>query len=971
MNRMKIPFIVLVLIFNCFLSRGQDYSIPTLTALPKDIAETKVDLNGSWNFDATPKPDFWTSLNRGNTQNIQVPGQWIMQGKQVPAGQQAGYARKFTLPESYRGKRIKIRCNGVFSESTIYVNGKRVGYHLGGFTPFEFDISDLVRWDRANDIAIAVRSETLADSLASASKYAAHNLGGISRDIFVFAVASTNISSFHASTDFDEAFRHATLHTELEVANQSNQKQQNLRVKFTLWNKDAQVVPIGSEIQQIDPLSVKESKSFKFAIPVNQPKHWTSEDPYLYTLQAELMDGDKLLHRTIRKIGFRELKVEGNQLLVNGKAVKLHGVNRHEVMPLRGRSLTDDIWKKDVELFRAANVNYIRTSHYPPDERFLDACDELGMFVEVEAPFCWAHQTDVSADKMEALLVNQHVEMVNRDKSHPSVIIWSLGNESLKYKEYFKRAGQVVKQMDPTRPRIFSQWGPDADDGELEITNHHYPGPTGPDKYRDLKRPITFDEYIHVNSYNRFELSADPGIRDMWGPLLDRMWTAMYNSKAVLGGAIWAGIDDTFFLPDHKVVGYGTWGPLDGWRREKPEYWNVKKAYSTVRITQVANRDSNGKLKFELENRYNFTNTAACQIVWKWGDQEGIAHTEIEPRKTGTFELDLHGIDEPNSQLYMKVVSPLGFVVDEYLFTVKPQALQVHKSLKTTLVTKASTANITVSTKQNSFVFDKSNGKVTVSNAKGTTLIQSGANLMLLPLNSEGRGIQMLGDDQNFEPYNPLCSNWVAQSILLKESSADKVVIEVTGTYAQAEGKLNYTVSNDGTFTVTYNFKLLQDVSPRQIGLVFDIPKELDELSWDRVGYWSYYPQQHLGALQGRAKAFNPQRPISVSAGPSEKPTWDWSEDQTTAGTNLFRATKQNIRSASLVAGDGRKINVLSNGQQHLRTWRDVHTDANKLLVADYINAGREGFLSSHAELDYRPLKRNDQVSGSITLNFN
>jgi hypothetical protein len=182
---------------------------------------------------------------------------------------------------------------------------------------------------------------------------------------------------------------------------------------------------------------------------------------------------------------------------------------------------------------------------------------------------------------------------------------------------------------------------------------------------------------------------------------------------------------------------------------------------------------------------------------------------------------------------------------------------------------------------------------------------------------------------------------------------------------------LNYTVSNDGTFTVTYNFKLLQDVSPRQIGLVFDIPKELDELSWDRVGYWSYYPQQHLGALQGRAKAFNPQRPISVSAGPSEKPTWDWSEDQTTAGTNLFRATKQNIRSASLVAGDGRKINVLSNGQQHLRTWRDVHTDANKLLVADYINAGREGFLSSHAELDYRPLKRNDQVSGSITLNFN
>lgn len=167
--------------------------------------------------------------------------------------------------------------------------------------------------------------------------------------------------------------------------------------------------------------------------------------------------------------------------------------------------------------------------------------------------------------------------MVNLNRSHPSILMWSMGNESLKFKEYFKQASETVKQLDPSRPRIFSQWGPDADEGTLEITNHHYPGPEGPDKYRHYKRPVTFDEFCHLNAYNRLELAADPGLRNMWGKLLDAMWNDMYHSQGVLGGAIWVRIDDTFFLPGEKAVGYGTWGTIDGWRREKPEYWGMKR----------------------------------------------------------------------------------------------------------------------------------------------------------------------------------------------------------------------------------------------------------------------------------------------------------------------------------------------------------------------------------------------------------
>ena len=266
----------------------------------------------------------------------------------------------------------------------------------------------------------------------------------------------------------------------------------------------------------------------------------------------------------MRRVGFRQIEVRGNQVFVNNHPIKLRGACHHEVMPLRGRSVNNDMWRRDVELFREGNVNYLRTSHYPPDEALLEACDELGMFVEVEAPFCWAHEAKVPDALRQDILVNQHLAMVNLNRSHPSVLMWSMGNESNLYAEYFKEAAGLVKQIDPTRPRIFSQWGPDADQGELEVTNHHYPGPEGPDKYRNYSRPVVFDEFCHLNAYNRLELAADPGLRNMWGVLLDRMWNAMYHSQGVLGGAIWAGIDDTFFLPGERAVGYGTWGPIDG-----------------------------------------------------------------------------------------------------------------------------------------------------------------------------------------------------------------------------------------------------------------------------------------------------------------------------------------------------------------------------------------------------------------------
>lgn len=918
-----------------FPLRAAAVDVPRLSPLPVRVMETRVPLSGIWTFNDTAR--------------ISVPGEWVMQGFEVPKGQEAFYERNFRIPETWAGQRVKLRCNAVYSQSRIFINGKHVGSHLGGFTPFELDVTAAVKPGADNVIRIGVVSETLADSTSNASRYAVHPLGGITRDLYLFALPEVNLSSFHIRTSLDSTYTDATLFADVAVQNESKGSVQGLSLLFDL--KDMQGNCVFSEQRRVG------IGDTVYAFDVKNPAKWTSETPHLYQLTCKLMRGNTVLHETLRRVGFRQIEVRGNQLFVNNHPIKLRGVCRHEVMPLRGRSLEGDIWYRDVEKFRQGNVNYIRTSHYPPDEALLEACDELGMFVEVEAPFCWAHETKVPDSMKQAVLVNQHVEMVNRDRSHPSVLIWSMGNESNKYDEYFREAARVVKELDPTRPRIFSQWGPDSDHQELEIGNHHYPGPTGPDMYRQAKRPIVFDEFCHLNAYNRLELSADPGLRSKWGELLDAMWNDMYRSTGVLGGAIWAGIDDTFFLPGGRAVGYGTWGPVDGWRREKPEYWGMKKAFSPVRLSLKGNPDKAGKVCFDVENRYNFLNLSDCQIVWKVAGQEGQVNWSLPARQDSIFSLTLpQGVDFTDS-LSVDIYAPQGYLVDTYRFALYPE-------VKEASVQKAS--KVALKKNEEFWTVSSLSGEYNLDLRKG--LIAGNPTLVLLPLNPEGRGIQMLGGGQNFDPYTPVCTNWQARSIN-SERYPDRLEIVVNGSYKEAEGKLTYLFYTTGEVEVAYDFVVTCPVSPRQIGLAFSLPEEYSRLSWKRKGYWSVYPEDHISALAGTADFQRPDLPVCGLAGPDTVPTVAWSFDQTEAGSNIFRSTKENIYEACLYSPQTKEgLRIISDGSQHVRCWKEK--EGFCLLVADYNNAGSDTFLSSHAQKDYRPLKKGDRVQGRVKLQY-
>ncbi|QEC73794.1 hypothetical protein FSB73_21110 [Arachidicoccus ginsenosidivorans] len=515
----------------------------------------KLSLDGQWLFSE--------NVNKAPcTKDIQVPGEWVMQGFEVAKDAYAGYQKSFMLPKSWKNKRIKLRFDGVYSESEIWLNGQKTASHLGGFTPFEVDVTQFVKWSGNNQLVVKVKCSSLADSLASGSQYAAHPIGGITRKVYLVAIPKINFAYADFKTQFDKDYQNATLSADIIIANEQKASEKDLSVRMELFMADGKTKVMAKSANIQAGIEKGGLLQQNISFEVQKPEKWDPEHPNLYMVKLSIMDGDKLADVIYKRIGFRQIEVRGNQVFVNDRPIKLRGVCHHETMPLRGRSVNDNMWEKDVELFREANVNYMRTSHYPPPEELIDACNRLGMFLEVEAPFCWAHNTPVplGTPLYHTLLVDQTLDMVNYFRSNPSVLIWSVGNESEKYKEYFKETAKLVKAFDPTRPRNFSQWGPAADDGDLEITNYHYPGPEGPEKFKNSKRPIVFDEYVHLNAYNRQELVTDPGVRDAWGIGFKSMWESMYRTPAILGGAIWAGIDDSFFLPDGKAVGYGTWG---------------------------------------------------------------------------------------------------------------------------------------------------------------------------------------------------------------------------------------------------------------------------------------------------------------------------------------------------------------------------------------------------------------------------
>jgi hypothetical protein len=955
------------------LQLGEDLvTLPILTPLPDTvpgIAKPLLNLCGKWRFACHPPADFPSlRLDDRKWPLAEVPGEWAMQGFTVPPGTAAAYRQSFPVPGDWAGFRIKLRCDAVYSQATVWVNGSLAGSHMGGFTPFELNVTDLIHPGKSNLIVLAVKKESLTDEKFTTfgSKYAAHPLGGITRKMMLLAVPSVHLRDLHAATRFDKKYRDATLQLSLEVANEGTQTLSDAQVRFELIDPSGHAVAIKPYTVSLGKTPAGEVVVKEVQLPVTCPAPWDVEHPRLYTLLCHLEAGGKRLETVRRRFGFRQVEVRENQLLVNGRPVKLRGVCRHEAQAIRGRSLAPGMWRSSAELFRSANINLIRTSHYPPAEEFLDACDELGIFVEEEAPF--HHAEYITTPEYRRATLQHTAEMVQRDRSHPSVIIWSVGNEA-SWSPNFEASAELIRRLDPIRPRLFShgdnkrysgmRYGP------LELDSWHYPGPAGPARTDSSPRPVLFDEYCHLNTYNREEIVTDPGLRDAWGQGFAQMWEKMYAAKGCLGGALWAGIDEVYFLPSREV-GWGAWGLIDSWYRPKPEYWHVKKVYSPVRVPEepLPVPRMGEPVRVPIANRNDFSNLKELTIRWSVGDESGTTSADVPPRSTGTLAIRPRSAELAGRKLRLEFHSPRGFLIDAYELDIGQRAsprIVAREGPPVGKIRILETGDtITLKGNQAEWRVDRHTGMIRGVRIDGRTALVGGPVLMILSLKG-GECAQT--HRANIPAHNNTCTEWQADTVAVRptEQGAE---IQVKGSYREARGSYTLLIDAADRLTIRYRFQSTREVNPRQAGIVFDLPRDCDLLSWNRKALWSVYPPDHIGRPVGQAQSL--RRSDWPSIAPREQPLWPWALDCNALGSNDFRATRHNIWWASLQDAKGTGIRIDSDGRQHARAF--VDGTKIRMLVAGFSTAGGDLFFSRHLAGERRPLRPGSLVEDQVSL---
>jgi beta-galactosidase len=953
--------------------------------LPKSvagIASPVLSLNGTWSFDPAPPKNF-ESLREPvkGWSPIEVPGDWTMQGSTVKPWTPAGYLKTVVIPADWRGSQIFLRSDGAQSQVTFWVNGRLAGKHEGGFRAFMLDVTALCRPGQANMIAAAVQNESMADVLASGTQYASYQFGGLTRKVTLFAVPALHIDDMDVTSDVAEDGRSAAFKVKVGVEaapiGAAGGDPARGEVRCTLADPAGRVVFTGT--RPFSRPGPSEPMTVSFEGTVGNAALWDPEHPNLHTLTVDLAAGGRTIETVVHRVGLRDIEIAGTRLFVNGRPVKLRGINRHEAHPLRGRSLTPELWRKDAELYRAANINHIRTSHYPPAEEFLDACDELGLFVECEAPLVWvqhgANETWKTEDprdpKFLEPITRAVAETIAFNRRHPSVIIWSLANES-GWSPLFAAANALAKAMDPARPRTFHDQAyggyNNLGSAEMPIANYHYPGPQGPDLAVSLglTRPLYYGEYCHLNCYNRSELAADPGVRDEYGRGFERMWEKIRGSKDVIGGSIWSGIDDVFLLPSGKATGYGEWGLIDGWRREKPEYWHIKKSYSPVRIgpAKVAAPGPGEPIVLAVENRHDFTDLRECRIDWRIGGETGRATLELPPHATGMLRIRPKTAGLGGKVLSLEITDGRGVLVDRENIAIgdvlqpAPPVRPFAAAKDAPLEVREDAAGIAVAGSGFAWTFDRGTGRVLRAEVDGSPVLCGGPALMLLPQTS---GPCVTDFRPDVEPFNSPCTGWTAESVAVaREGQA--VTVTVKGSYMEAAGGYAVKIRSSGQAEFSYEFKLKAKVDPRQYGLVVYLPRSFDTLNWSRKGQWTAYPENHIGRPLGTARAQTPGHEAIFR----KPPAWDWKDDENRLGSNDFRSTKMNVLWAVLSRPGGDGLMLVSDGQQACRAFLDG--DRVGWLVADFSTGGGDIFFAPHHKMDDRPLEAGQTIHGSFRL---
>jgi len=635
-------------------------------------------LNGEWKFnwsentDSRPIDFYSPDFDASNWDNIEVPSNWQLKGYGIPIytnikhpfpaeppkilieNPVGSYIKTFTIPEEWGDKQVFIHFDGVQSAFYIWLNGHRLGYSQGSMTPAEFDLTPFIQTGE-NNIALQVLRWSDGSYLEDQDFW---RLSGIFRDVYLMATPRLHIRDYFVMTDLDETYSDATFWLRINLQNFGAERSKPGNLEVILTGPDETDV-----FEEIIP--IKQSLNFHQEIVLNiqsairNPLLWSAEHPNLYTLILKLKDDENQISEVISsRVGFREVEIRDAQLLVNGVAVDLKGTNRHELDPDHGRVVSRDLMIKDILLMKQHNINAVRTSHYPNDPTWYDLCDEYGIYLWDEANIESHELREKSVlakdPAWKEAFLDRGRRMVDRDKNHPSVIVWSLGNET-GHGPNHEALAAMIRNMDPSRPIHYddheNRWaGPELAPCHYDIISDMYSSPETMIHFHEdyPDRPIILCEYVHAMG------NSVGGLEDYWD--------IIYSYPRMQGAFVWDWVDQglTKYTPEGKKYWAfgGDYGDepnsgsfcLNGLvypdRTVSPALREIHKVYQYVGFEPVDLK--NGQI--HIINRYNFTNLSYLNAMWeivsegKKIRQGNLTDLNIVPKDTFEISIPLSSI---------------------------------------------------------------------------------------------------------------------------------------------------------------------------------------------------------------------------------------------------------------------------------------------------------------------------------------
>jgi len=863
-------------------------------------------LNGTWKFRFHPNPGDVdpafsdTDYGDENWDEIPVPSNWQLEGYGQPIytnirmpfevnppfvpedNNETGlYRRSFEVPESWSARRVFLHFGGVQSAFYLWVNGQEVGYSQGSMTPAEFDITSyLVQGE--NILAVQVIRWSDASYMEDQDFW---RLSGIFRDVYLYSTPNVHISDFHVVTDLDPTFRQGALSVDVEISNRSTRKAKKYHVQLKLMDAMGNTVAQGivPAPKKIDP---NMSSSVEWVSPIAQPRLWSSEDPYLYTLVLSLLDKKyDLLESVSTRVGFRKVEIIEGQLRVNGRVIMVKGVNRHEIDPDHGRVVSEERMIEDVKLMKQHNINSVRTSHYPNHPRWYELCDEYGLYVMDEANLeshdLWERDIFIGElPEWRAAMIDRAVSMVERDKNHPSIIMWSLGNEC-GWGPNFEAMEEAIEQIDDTRPIHYEGRNPPYE-GTLphhDIISNMYISREDMVRFtqEDSTRPVILNEYAHSMGNSTGNLQE--------------YWETIYAYPRLQGGYIWDWVNQGIRKKTPDGEEYFAYGgdfgdePNDGNfcmngivfsdRTPQPAIQEVKKVYQPVKFY---GKDPQLR-EIAIENLYHFKGLGSMELHWVLladGEEVTAGTTPMPDIPPGTAYIWENPVkvnvlsDDTEYMLNISLVlaedmswAPAGHEVAWEQFVLRTPAMEMPEfMLPDTLISSTRDGQFLVRGVDFELSVDTLQGLITQWLYEGEPVIQSGLypNIWRAPIdNDEG------GAERSF------ASRWIAYGLndierivddveMRIDSSTKLITITIRGKLQADQGDIDfvttYQIHATADINVTEELAIPEDCPPLpKVGTYWKIPENMNQFQWYGRGphesYWDRKTGARVGIYQG------------------------------------------------------------------------------------------------------------------------